>query len=179
LTIGNPPEDCLLVNCLFSVEYSTIKLDPPPYTIVTASDLALQSEVYDAIDRIMNGTLTTLQGVIDGSYSVGDTLKNLSKQLDTLNFNVSQILPYQNFSAQRAAVDAEINGISAMSVDNWNLDGGCTGIFSSITCFFQQIASTIVTILIIVACVIGGYIVCFKLGVAKILTKKLFGGSKK
>jgi len=175
LTIGNPPRDCMLLNCMFSAEYSTITLDPPPYTLISASDLALQTKIYNAIDQNMNGTLTTLRGIVGVGYSLGDSYKNLSKQLAALNFNTTKI-QYQDFTALRAQVDALINNISSDPVDNWDLDGsGCSGIFGGITCFFQSLANTIVTIIIVVVCVCVGYIVCFKLGLAKIITKKLFG----
>jgi hypothetical protein len=178
LAIGNPPKDCLLVYCKYTNAQSVIQYDPPQYTLISASDLALQTEIYNTFDNMANGSFSNLQNVIDESAALYTQNQALSVKLAQINFSVAEMYKYQNFSVMRQELDAIINAISPEQPNN-NFDlglGDCSsGIFGSISCFFSNLLSTIVTILIIVAVVIGLYIVCFKMGVAKMITKKVLG----
>jgi len=179
VNIGSPAQSCFVVNCLYSASYSTVLLDPPDYTVISASDLALQSQIDLAIDSAANGTLSNLQNVVDMGQSLGKSYLNLSSQLAKLNFSVQNLVPYQNFTDLRNQVEAAINNITSNPV-GFNLAGlfdgsGCSGIFGGIECFFQNLGNTLLTIAIIAAVVVGAYCVCCKMGVAKMVTKKVFG----
>jgi len=175
LSIGQS-QDCMLINCKFTQSYSVVQLEPPPYTLIQASDLALQTQIYYTFDQTVNGTLQQLADAASKSQSIYDQNQVLQDQLANISFGYSLLQQYQNFSDLRAQVDSYISAISPAQ-PNYSFDfSDCgTGVFGSLGCFFSNLFSTIITILIVAAVFVGLYIVCFKLGVAKIITKKVLG----
>jgi len=174
LTIGTGI-DCMIVNCRYSLQQSVVELEPPKYDLIQATDLALETKIYYTFDKTVNGTLNRLDGAVTETQKIAEENKSLQDQLQTLNFSVHLTYKYENFSEMRKQVDEIINNISPKDPQGLSLDECGLGVFGSITCFFSNMASTIVTILIIVAVFAGIYIVCFKMGVAKNLTKKVMG----
>jgi hypothetical protein len=175
LIIGTAQE-CLLINCKFTLTFSVVELEPPQYDLIQASDLALQTQIFLTFDESVNGTLQQLASASKISKEIADNITLLQKRLDEIDFNSTELYPYENFTEVRAEVDRLIDAISPIQPDySFDFSDCETGIFGSVGCFFSNLFSTIITILIIVAIFVGLYIVCFKLGVAKILTKKVFG----
>jgi len=169
-------QECMLVNCKFSLTFSVVELEPPHYDLIQASDLALQTQIYNTFDESVNGTLQQLNGASNLSAQLSADNLALQKQLDDIDFHTYLEHQYENFSVLRAEVDKLINDISPKEPDySFNFSDCGSGIFGSMGCFFSNLFSTIITILIVVAIIVGLYIVCFKLGVAKIITKKVFG----
>jgi len=177
LTIGDAAsgKDCMLINCKLTLNQSVAELEPPKYDLILASDLALDTQIYYVFDKTVNGTLQSLTNAATVTQQLYQENLQLIDQLSQLNYSVQLAYQYQNFSDMRKAVDEIINNISPVDPQGLSFDGCGLGVFGSISCFFSNIGSTIVTILIIAAILVGIYIVCFKLGIAKKLTSKVMG----
>lgn len=165
-------QDCYLINCKFTLSQSVVELEPPQYDLISAADLALQTKIFYTFDQTVNGTLNDLYAAVEQSNKLADENLKLQQEYAELNFSVYLLHQYENFSVLRAEVDEYINAIAPKQPD-YSFDSCDAGIFGSVGCFFSNLVATIVTILIIVAVCIGVYCVCFKLGVGKMLLKKL------
>jgi hypothetical protein len=166
LIIGTAQE-CMLINCKFTQTYSLVELEPPPYVLIQQSDLNLQTQISNTFE-LVNASLKQLDEASVMSANLYQENLVLQQQLAEINYTYYLLHEYENFTALRAEVDRYIEEIVPKQ-PNYSFDfTDCeSGIFGSIGCFFSNLFSTIVTILIIVAIFIGIYIVCFKLGVAK------------
>eukprot|EP01125_Pyxidicula_operculata_P004674 TRINITY_DN1755_c0_g1_i1.p1 TRINITY_DN1755_c0_g1~~TRINITY_DN1755_c0_g1_i1.p1 ORF type:complete len:960 (+),score=259.04 TRINITY_DN1755_c0_g1_i1:141-3020(+) len=160
LKINN--KECLLVNCLYETTTSTVSLQTPNVQIVSADDVAVGNTVFKYIDESLNNTLTNMANVKTQALENANEAQNIISALASIDFNVTKLFPYEDFSALRASVYARINNISGTQEDS-----ACPGIFGGIECFFKDFASRLITIGIILAVVVGSYFVCFKLGLYK------------
>jgi len=134
--------------------------------LVSAADKALAGQVSFAVDQTINSTLSSMTEVQQNVAQSQQNLSTIIATLGTINFNVTQIVPYSDFSALRAQVDSMISNLQPQGTE-----ACATGVFGSVGCWFQDAVSTLIVIAIVAAVVVGLYCVCFKFGLAK----KLFG----
>jgi len=86
-----------------------------------------------------------------------------------LNFNVTKLVPYEDFTALRAQVNQMINNLQPAGTDDC-----ASGVFGSAACFGKDILNTLLIIAVIAVIILVFWVVCFKFGLAK----KLCGCSK-
>jgi hypothetical protein len=169
--------DCFILSCQFTIEFSIVKLTTPNVEIISAADRALQTQVQFSIDKTIAQTVAEMDNVIQTVSVLNANISILREQLAALDFNVSKLYPYENFTQMRADLDALINRIPT-STDNSESSPStrnCDGPWNSVSCWFQDFASTLITIAIVAGVVLLGYIIFVKMGLAK----KIFGKKKK
>jgi len=175
-------KSCFILDCAFTDEWSTVQLITPNVQIVTAADKSLEAQVDYSVGNVVAGVIQQMNGVLDQLNQANANISALKKQLSTLNFNVTYI-QYQNFSAMRAEVQSLIDAIpSDNSTDSDTGPSGSScggGVWGSAVCWFQEFASTLITVAICVGVAIVCYVVCFRMGVAKKLFSFQKGGGKK
>jgi len=131
---------CLLIQCRYSLDVTTILLETPNVTIIRQDDLNLAT----TIDLSLNGTRERIWALDNSTQQIWTALEEIQQNLSKIDFNTFiDNNPYQNFSELRAEIDRLIQNLDSSG------SGGCSGPFSSATCFFQDVGSTLVVILVI------------------------------
>jgi len=174
-TVSAGNKECFILQCQYSVTFNVVKLTTPNVQLISASDLALQTTMQLSIGVTLKNTIDSMNNVMEQVSQANKNLSALQQTLDALNFNVSQLYPYQNFTTMRNQLNALIDSLGSPSSDNSAPAQNCDGPWNSVQCWFQSFASVLIYIAICVAIVIIGYVVCIRMGVAK----KLFGKLKK
>jgi len=89
---------------------STVRVDNPAVQIVSQDDLALNAKVSD-INSVLNNTIVGM-GALQGQIAVSNArLASIVGNLSQLGFNVTQLVPYEDFTALRQQVDNMINSL--------------------------------------------------------------------
>eukprot|EP01125_Pyxidicula_operculata_P011693 TRINITY_DN382_c0_g1_i1.p1 TRINITY_DN382_c0_g1~~TRINITY_DN382_c0_g1_i1.p1 ORF type:complete len:980 (-),score=272.25 TRINITY_DN382_c0_g1_i1:188-3127(-) len=167
---GGPAiKSCLQLTCQYSSETSYVLVQTPNVQIVSKEEQKLVATIDHAIEQTITGTIADMNSVQDALISLKQNLTNFVNELNKLDFNVTKIIPYEDFTALRAQVDQAISGIGSSS------DVECKTPWDSATCFFNQFGATLITIAAVAVFLIASYVVCIKFGVAR----KLFGGRSK
>jgi len=161
---------CLLLQCSYTSgnSQSYVEVSPQQVEIVSAADKALNSSVDYAVQTSTSSTIQQFQNISAQAVASQGKVTAIVAQLGTLDFNTSQIVPYANFSALRAQVDALVNSLQPTG------SAECaTGVFGAAGCWFQDLVSTLIVIAIVAGIAIGIYCVCFKFGLlGKLCGKK-------
>lgn len=163
---------CLTLQCEYtglSNKPTFISTTQKTIEIASASKAALAASVKSTIDQTTSDTIDKMNKLTSDVIKSIANIKNLSAQLDEIDFNVSRIVPYENFTELRQSITELINNMGTKA------QAGCAnGPFGDFTCLLQDIVSTLIVILVIIGIGLGIYCVCFKLGVAHKIRKALF-----
>jgi len=157
---------CFLLQCDYggTAQTSTVEVVPPTFQVVAASDLALKSSVGGVVDATLNYSLTTMYGVEENLALANKNLSKIITALKSLDFNVTKLVPYQDFSELRAQIDQLIGNLQPAGTMQCS-----EGVFTSIECFGSNILNAIIVVVVVVVILIILYVVCFKFGLAKTL----------
>jgi hypothetical protein len=160
-------KSCMTLKCVYggNADTSTVAVDKPQVSIVSADDKALNAKVTNIVDTL-NGTISSMQTVQDQVAASNIRLALIIGNLSTLNFNITKLVPYEDFTALRAQIDQMINNLQPSGSQDCS-----AGVFGSAACFGRDILNTILVLAVIGILVLGGYVVCFKLGLAQKLCK--------
>jgi len=117
------------------------------------------------LDALVNASLTTLGEISANATAAQAKIDQILGLLASINYNMSELFPYQDFSSLRDQLDNVVSQIGA----NY-----CQSPFDSAACWFKSTASIIIAS--VVAAIIVG-VVCFvlyKKGIAQRLKTKFF-----
>jgi len=153
VTVGGTK--CYVLHCHQTATVSTVTLDFPDVEIISQSDLALQTKIDLSISKTINDTITKMRNTQESAGIIIDNIQQLREQLASINFNVSDIIPFQNFTDLRKDVDDLINALG----DDTPQDTKCEGPWNSVVCFFQDFASTLIIVAVVLVVVVIGFII--------------------
>jgi len=162
-------QTCFYLECYYTSTYSTIRLETPPYTLISASDLALQTQVSFSIETTLNWTIQSMQGVLEEVNRANQNISDLRQRLAEIDFNITGLFPFQNFTGMRNQLQSVINQIGEPPTPSSQTCSG--GAWSSAECWFENFSGVLIIIGIGIACLLLGYLVCVKGGIKE----KVFG----
>jgi len=170
--------ECFILECRYTIEFSIVKVTTPNVQILTDADKALVAKVAYSSEASLASTVSDMEAVIDIVNDATNQIIQIKEDLQKLNFNVTDLYPYENFTDLRQDVLDLIHKIPGDgNADNdYDSASNCDGPWNSITCWFQDFLAVIIGIALVVGVLVIGYCVCIKGGVAKKLFGK--GGSK-
>eukprot|EP01124_Arcella_intermedia_P035910 TRINITY_DN9272_c0_g1_i2.p1 TRINITY_DN9272_c0_g1~~TRINITY_DN9272_c0_g1_i2.p1 ORF type:complete len:1006 (-),score=213.10 TRINITY_DN9272_c0_g1_i2:64-3081(-) len=152
-TVKAGTKQCYILSCSFTSQFSTVKLDTPNVQLVTAADLALNTKVALSISDTIKTTVDTMNSAVTELDALNQNLTQIKKDIASLDFNVSKIFPYQDFTKMREQVYALIDQVPVNNATS-SSTSSCTSPWSSASCFFEDFASTLVTVALCL--VVGG-----------------------
>jgi len=155
---------CLAVNCLQTINSTYVVLQTPSFSVISQDDLNIDAAT-GALDDLVNSSLQTLNEISANATAAQAKIDQILNLLSTINFNMSELFPYQDFTSLRDQLDGVVDQIG----QNY-----CQGPFDSVICWFKSTASIIIAS--VVAAIIVG-IICFvlyKKGIAQKLKTKFF-----
>jgi len=135
--------------------------------IVSATDVALDENVYSTANSSVAYTVNLFTAIATNTGYIQANLSLIAAQLGPLNFNETELVPYANFSALRAQVNALIQNIQPSGSQ-----ACASGVFGSVACWFQDAASTLIVLAIVVAIGIGCYCLFVKFGLCNKICSK-------
>jgi len=169
---------CFILECRYTIEFSVVKVSTPNVQILTDADKALVAKVTYTSESTLASTVSDMEGVIDQVNNANNKIIQIREDLEALNFNVTDLYPYQNFTDLRQDVldlIAKIPG-DGNADNDYDNPRNCDGPWNSITCWFQDFLAVLIGIAFVVAILVIGYCVCIKGGLYKKIVGK--GGSK-
>jgi len=143
-TVKAGTKQCYILSCSFTSQFSTVKLDTPNVQLVSAADMALNTKVSLSISDTIKTTVDTMNNAVSELDALNQNLTQIKKDIAGLNFNVSQIFPYQDFTEMRAQVYSLINQVPVNNATSTT--ASCSSPWSSASCFFEDFGSTLVTV---------------------------------
>jgi len=161
LTAGG--SSCLSINCQQTVNSTFVVLKTPSFAVISQDDKNLNAATYP-LDTVVNNSLTQLSAIELGATQSQTKISQILNLLASIDFNVSELFPYENWTALRNQVDGVVSNINA----NY-----CNSPFDSIQCWLKSSASIIVAAVLIAIVVVVIIIILVKTGYAKILKDKL------
>jgi len=164
-TLKSGNRDCLLLTCQYNFNSSTIKLETPNVQIISSDEQRLVTKVSFAISETIGQTLTQMTAVQNSVQASNAELASIIDQLKSLNFNVTKILPYEDFTELRKQVDEMIASLDTQSGET------CDTPWVSATCFFQQFGTTIITVAAVLIFAVILFLIFVKGGLAKKMCK--------
>jgi len=176
-TISAGGKGCFILYCEQILTVSTVILTIPNITIVSASDAALQTQIDFAINGTIVDTINQMQYVQETVGNITRNIASLQQNLSSIDFNISAEYPFSDFTDLRDQLNNVIQSIGATPPGSAS---SCSaGPWSSASCFFGQFGTTIITIGVVLAVVILGYVIFVKMGLAKKIAAscKEFGNS--
>lgn len=168
-TLNAAGTDCLRVTCRQTLNSTYVALETPSFQIISADDMALETSVRVNLDELMQGSLSQLSGVEAQVFAAMDNIAHITYLLDSINFNVSQLYPYEDFTDLRNNVD----GVVAQVGSNY-----CSGPFESMMCWLRSSASILIAVGISLV-VVGIICIIAKTKAGKKLKKLVFPKRKR
>jgi len=160
--------DCMILTCQQTLSVSTVTLKIPNVQLISQADLALEAQMNLYINNTLNERIAKMQQVQASVNTIINNIDELRTNLSAINFNVSAIYTYADFTDLRKQINQLINGITDDPADLTDASGrNCNGPWNNIVCWLQDFAGVLITIAIVVVVVIIGYIIFVKLGVAE------------
>jgi len=141
--------------CHQTATVSTVTLDFPDVEIISQSDLALQTKIDLSISKTINDTITKMRATQQSAGEIIDNIEQLREELAAIDFNVSGLIPFQNFTDLRKDVDDLINSLG----DDTSPEDKCMGPWNSVVCWFEDFASTLIIVAVVLVVVIIGFII--------------------
>jgi len=150
---------CLALACDRTTSVTQIVLTTPNFQVVSPDVLSLAGKIQLAEN--FNQTLNSIDSI---KAEINDSITKINSYaalLKTINFtSVVTDNPFANFSALRADVEALLAQMNSNNGTQAPQTSGCTGVFASAACFFEQAANTLIAVavcigvLIIVYCIL-------------------------
>jgi len=160
---------CFILDCAYAIEFNVVSVSTPNVQIITAADKALVAQVVYSVSQTLATTVAAMQNVISAVNDANQHIDQIRSALNDLNFNVSELYPYENFTQLREDLDTLISLLptnpGATTARN------CDGPWNGASCWFQDSAGVIISVAIMLAGVVTIYCFCTRTG----LSKKLFG----
>ena len=134
---------------------NTIKINTPDYEVISndisnlVQDETFTSNITDQIEEFLI--------LEENLRRQGEELRRIAQGFENITFNISAENPYADFSELRARVDSLFNELEEYEAVASNQKEGCEGVFSSIECFFEDIAGTLIVIGVVALVVVVGY----------------------
>jgi len=161
LTAGGT--SCLSINCQQTVNSTYVLLQTPSFSVISQDDLNLAAATLP-LDTIMNNSLDLLNAIEQNATDSEAKINQILGLLASIDYNVSELFPYQNWTNLRNQVDGVVSNINAKY---------CNSPFDSIQCWLKSSASIIVAGIVIGIVVVVIVIILVKTGYAKRLKNKL------
>jgi len=160
----------MLLQCRYggNTETSVVSVTTPNVQIVTADDLNLESKVNFAVDGTVQSTLDSMANLQVQVFLAQQNLSAIAAALSLLDFNVTALVPYQNFTALRKQVADKVAALGAGSSSGSDCSSGP---FGSAGCWIDSALSIIVTIIVVAVIAVAVYFVCVKGVMAKSCAK--------
>jgi len=159
-------QGCLSINCRQTVNSTYMLLETPSFSVVSQDDMNLATVTY-SLDTLMANSLETLSEIEANATQAKANIDQIMTLLATIDFNVSKLFPYEDFTNLRASVDQTVAKVGT---------DYCSGPFDSIQCWLKSSASILIACAVIV--VVGAIVtfICVKTGYAKKLKAKICNG---
>jgi len=168
LSVGTT--SCLQVTCRQTINSTYVVLQTPSFSIISADDKALDAAIEVSLDQLMNNSLSRLNDVQNGLIASMLNISVITEQLNSIDFNMSQLYPYEDFTALRDQLD----GIVSQVGENY-----CSSPFDSIMCWLKSTASILIAVGVCLVVIIIICVVLKKTNLGKSIKKNLFGKKDK
>jgi len=156
--------DCFILYCQQTLSVSTVLLKIPNIQIISAADLALESQISDYMNNILEERITKMSSIQNTVESVITDINQLIVNLSRIDFNVSALYPYSDFTKLRAEVDDLIQGITADPVQD---SGNCDGPWNNVVCWLKDFSGVLIAIAVVIVVIVVGYFIFTKTGLGK------------
>jgi hypothetical protein len=161
--------DCFILYCQQTLSVSTVLLKIPNVQIISAADLALESQISDYMNNILEERISKMTYIQNTVETVITDIENLKANLSRIDFNVSAKYTYSDFTKLRAEVDDLIEGITAEPPQD---SRECDGPWNNVVCWLKDFSGVLIAIAVVIVVIVAGYLIFTKTGAKKICAGK-------
>jgi hypothetical protein len=162
--------DCFILFCQETLSVSTVLLKIPNVQIVSSADLALESQINDYMNNVLQERIDKMSYIQNTVGQVIQNINQLKANLSKIDFNVTAKYPYSDFTELRQEVDQLIGNIGADPAQGGR---NCDGPWNNAVCWFKDFAGVLITISVVIVVTVVGYFIFKKTGLAdKICAEK-------
>jgi len=156
---------CFILDCRYTIEFNVVQVTTPDVEIISAADKNLVATVYYSSEQTLASTVSDMEAVIRRVDDTNSRIANITAQLDSLEFDMTKLYPYKNFTDLRNDARKLIDNIPIHKepVETEN----CDGPWNSVACWFEDFLSALIGIGIFVVIILVVYCICVKMGVAE------------